>query len=148
MIGSTRRKTYDTTTDPSRGWIRREVVSALGLLVIVFNLFAGVALASTSQAGTAPFLEELSGDRIVICTGAGMIVLDADGNLVPQDGSIEPMCVFCLPLIQGSADAPVVILFLDAPLAFVPETWVVETQVAPVVSRVVASASPRGPPLA
>lgn len=148
MLGSARRKTYDTSTDPSRGRIRREVASALGLLVILFNLVAGTLLASSANAANAPFLDEIFGDRIVICTGAGMIVLDAQGNPVPQDGTVDPMCVFCLPLVAGGADAPVVVALLDAPLAFEPETWVVETHVAPRLSRLVASASPRGPPLA
>lgn len=146
MTGPARRKTYDTTTDPSRGRIRREVASALGLLVILFNLVAGILVSSSAEAANAPFLDEIFGDRIVICTGSGMIVLDAQGNPV-SDGSVDPMCVFCLPLAQGSADTPVVLPVLEAPVAFEPETWVVETLVAPKLVRLVASASPRGPPL-
>lgn len=148
MIGSARRKTYDTSTDPLRGRIRREVVSALGLLVVLFNLVAGTLLSSSAGAANAPFLDEIFGDRMVICTGAGMIVLDADGNQIPQDGAVDPMCVFCLPLMQGSADAPVVLALLEAPVAFTPETWVAAILDAPRLSRLVASASPRGPPLA
>lgn len=148
MIGSARRKTYDTSTDPLRGRIRREVVSALGLLVVFFNLVAGTLLSSGAGAADAPFLDEIFGDRIVICTGAGMIVLDADGNQIPQNGAADPMCVFCLPLMQGSADAPVVLALLDVTLTEAPETWVAATPDAPRLSRLVTSASPRGPPLA
>ncbi len=147
MTGPDRRKVYDTSTDPSRGRIRREVVSALGLLIVLFNLVAGIALSSSANAANAPFLDQIFGDRFVVCTGAGMIVLDADGNPVSQDGAVEPMCAFCLPLMQGTSDAPVVVAVLEAPLPFVAETFVVETVTATPVVRPTASASPRGPPL-
>lgn len=147
MTGTARHGTYDTSTDPSRGRFRREVVSALGLLIVLFNLVAGIALASSAGTATAPFLDEIFGSRIVVCTGAGMIVLDADGNPVSQDGAIEPMCAFCLPLMQGRADAPVVVAVLEAPLPFVTEPFVVATPVATPVVRLTTSASPRGPPL-
>ncbi len=147
MTGSTSHDRYDTSTDPSRGLFRRRVVSTLGLLVVLFNLVAGTLLASTSTSGAAPFLEETFGDRIVVCTGAGMIVLDADGNPLPQDGT-APMCVFCLPLVHGGADAPVMVALLDTPLAVEPVNRGDERHLAPTVAPTVASASPRGPPLA
>jgi hypothetical protein len=147
MTGIDRRKTYDTSTDPSRGRIRREVVSALGLLILLFNLVAGTLLSSSANAADAPFLDEIFGDRIVVCTGAGMVVLDAQGNPVSQNGGVDPLCVFCLPLMQGTADAPVVVAVLEAPLPFVTETFVVETLAAAPVLRLTTSASPRGPPL-
>lgn len=140
-------RTYDTSTDPSRGRIRREIVSALGLLILCFNLVAGTLLSSGANAANAPFLDEIFGDRIVVCTGAGMMVLDANGNPIDQNGGVDPLCAFCLPLMQGSADAPVVVAVLEAPLPFVAETFAVEAvAVAPAV-RLVAAASPRGPPL-
>ena len=146
MSGSARRRIYDTSTDPSRGRMRRRVVSALGLLVILFNLVAGTLIASTSSSAAAPFVDEIFGDRIVVCTGAGMIVLDAQGNPVRDDGGAQAMCVFCLPLMQGAADAPVVVALLDAPLAFEPVTPVPETTRTPASSPLTATASPRGPP--
>jgi hypothetical protein len=145
MSGSAQRRIYDTSIDPSRGRMRRRVVSTLGLLVILFNLVAGTLVASTSQSAAAPFLDEVFGDRIVVCTGAGMIVLDAQGNPV-HDGSVDPMCVFCLPLMQGSADAPTLVALLDTPQAFEPVTR--GPEVAPAAKRapIVSSSSPRGPP--
>jgi hypothetical protein len=147
MTGTDRSRTYDTSTDPSRGRIRREVVSALGLLILLFNLVAGTLLSSSANAADAPFLDEIFGDRIVVCTGAGMLVLDADGNPISQNGGVDPLCVFCLPLMQGTADAPVVVAVLEAPLPFVAETFVVVAVSAPTPARLVASTSPRGPPL-
>lgn len=148
MTGSARRRTYDTSTDPSRGGLRREVASALGLLVVFFNLLAGILVASSSQAGTAPFLEETFGDRIVICTGAGMIVLDAEGNPIHSDSGVDPMCVFCLPMVAGSADTPSLAVVLDAPRGVEPEHRAVAVLALPDDAPAVASTSPRGPPLA
>jgi hypothetical protein len=147
MLGRRRRRIYDRSTNPSRGSVRREVASALGLLVILFNLVAGTLLASTARSGAAPFLDEMFGDRIVVCTGAGMIVLGADGKPVSEPGAVEPLCVFCLPLVQGGADAPVLVALVDAPLRFELETPLVETVLAPNGAPVVRAASPRGPPL-
>lgn len=146
MTGRDRRKVYDTSTDPSLGRVRRKIVSTLGLLIVLFNLIAGIALSSSASAANAPFLDEIFGDHIVICTGAGMIVLDADGHPMSQNGAVEPMCAFCLPLMQGRADAPVVVAVLEAPLPFVAETVVVETVATTPVVRVTTSALPRGPP--
>lgn len=147
MSGSASRSAYDTSTDPSRGRTRRRVVSVLGLLVVLFDLVAGIVLASTEQSAAAPFLDEIFGDRIVICTGAGMIVLDAQGLPVHDDGAVQPMCAFCLPLMQGGADAPTVVAFLDAPPVVEPIARVRETPPASKHAPVVSSSSPRGPPL-
>lgn len=146
MSAPQRRMIYDTTTDPSRGRIRREVASTLGLLVILFNLVAGTLLASTAEAGTAPFLDEISGDRIVVCTGAGMIVLGPDGRPVSDTGGVEPLCVFCLPLVAGGADAPVLVALVERPLAEAPRTPIVAVVTVPKSAPIVSAASPRGPP--
>lgn len=145
MSGSAQRRMYDTSIDPSRGRMRRRVVSTLGLLVILFNLVAGTLIASTSQSAAAPFLDEVFGDRIVVCTGSGMIVLDARGNPV-HDGSVDPMCVFCLPLMQGAAAAPTTVALLDVPQTFEPAVRDANAEIAPNVAPIVSSSSPRGPP--
>ncbi len=147
MTGSARRRRYDLSTDPARGAVRRAVASALGMLVILAELIAGTALAATSGNGTAPFLDEVFGDRIVICTGAGMIVFDAEGNPVHRDGGVDPMCVYCLPLTAGGVDAPPLVELVDAPAGDEPRVPDVEVVVAPTTEPIVASTSPRGPPL-
>jgi hypothetical protein len=138
---------YDTSTDPSRGSLRRRIASLFGLLAILFELVAGTLLATTAEAGTAPFLDEMFGDRIVICTGAGMIVLGPDGSPASDTGAVEPLCVFCLPLISGSAAAPVLVALLAMPRASDVAIPLVESVLAPNPSPTVSSASPRGPPL-
>ncbi len=148
MLGRRRRRSYDRSTDPSRGAVRREIAAALGLLVILFNLVAGTLLASTARSGAAPFLDEVFGDRIVVCTGAGMIVFGPDGRPETESGTIEPLCVFCLPLVQGGADAPTLVALIEAPRRFEAEIRLVETVLAPKSVPIVRSASPRGPPLA
>lgn len=147
MSGSARRRCYDLSTDPAQGAVRREIASALGMLVILFNLIAGTALAASSGNGTAPFLDEIFSDRIVICTGAGMIVLDADGNPVLQDGGVDPMCVYCLPMMAGNADAPAQAVLVDEPLRLEIRAPDVVALVAPTTEPIVVATSPRGPPL-
>lgn len=126
--------------------MRRTVASALGLLVILFNLVAGPLLASTASAGAAPFAEEIFGDRIVVCTGAGMVVFDRDGRRVPADGRAPAMCVFCLPLVQGGVDAPVVAALPDGAGAVEPGRWDVAAVPVPAPTPVIRAAAPRGPP--
>lgn len=147
MTSSARHALYDTSTDPSRGRIRRTVVSVLGLFVILFNLVAGTLLASTTETGAAPFLEEMFGDRIVVCTGAGMIVVDADGNTVPRDGGVAPLCVYCLPLTAGAADAPVLVALLEAPRVVIQDVFVDATPIVAARAPIDLSTAPRGPPL-
>ena len=106
MSASSERRIYDLTTDRALGRFRRDVVSALGMLIVAFNLVAGVLISSSTASGLAPFLEESLGDRIVVCTGAGMIVLDAAGNPVHRDDGVDAMCVFCLPMVSGLAGGP------------------------------------------
>ena len=147
MIGSRRPPRYDTATDPSRGWIRREVASALGMLVILFNLIAGTAVAATT-AGGAPFLDDAFGDRIVVCTGAGMIVLDAEGKPVDGGDTIAPLCVFCLPLVGGAVDAPAATVAVVLVRAREPAPAVAERHAPPTPTVLQPTGSPRGPPRA
>ncbi len=148
MSASPGRRIYDLSTDRALGRLRRDVVSALGVLIVAFNLIAGIAVASSSAAGLAPYLEESFGDRIVICTGAGMIVLDAEGNPVRRDDGVDAVCAFCLPMVGGIADAPPPVA-LDAPAAVepaLPDADAAILFVAP--ARVAGATSPRGPPAA
>lgn len=149
MSASPGRRIYDLSTDRALGRLRRDVVSALGVLIVAFNLLAGIAVASTSAAGLAPYLEESFGDRIVICTGAGMIVLDAEGNPVRRDDGVDAVCAFCLPMVSGIADAPPPVALLDAPAAVEPPLPDADAAIAFVApARVAGATSPRGPPAA
>ncbi|UKJ76047.1 hypothetical protein [Azospirillum brasilense] len=54
------------------------------------------------------------GDRIIICTAAGLVVIDREtGAPVPDDDApghdpAADFCQFCLPILHGKAATPVV----------------------------------------
>jgi len=118
------------------------------LWLILFNVVAAAALPSSALANRAPFLDGALGDRIVICTGFGMMVVDRDGHPVKTaPGDPQPLCPFCLPLMQGAVDAPAVHSGdLDAPRIAGEAALLFDATDIAVSHRLVASASPRGPP--
>jgi len=98
------RRTYDTALSTRIGAIRRELAAAFGVLALVFNLLAGMALAAKPV-----FVLGSDGQilRFVLCqpiavTGTG------DATEVPADAGSGPQCVFCLPLLSGTAAAAAV----------------------------------------
>jgi len=101
---------YDTGLTSRVGALRRRLGAFAGLVVLWLNLWAGAALAA-QPVFLDPGLAGLAGGRMVICTSAGRVVVDADGNVLDDasgaPGSGEgPHCLFCLPLMQGQALAP------------------------------------------
>ena len=148
MTKVTRRRRYDLSTQSNSGALRRLVVSLLGLFVLTFNV-VGAGAAPVRTDGTNPlFAQTLLDDRIVICTAAGMVVMDKDGNIVDAgtDGHGD-FCVFCLPLMHGGAKAPSAVVEIVAPLpVFTGETPLfVPPSAKP--ARLAGAASPRAPPL-
>jgi len=120
-----RSRPYDTSMDVSSGRYRRWTASWLGLLLLFFNLVGGGVLSPPPiRAASAPFAQELLfPDRIVICTAAGMVVLDRGGKPVdenPQHSSHDGFCVFCLPLMHSGAAVPT----LDSALVLPPASRV------------------------
>ena len=113
-----RHKVYDTSTHIDRDDSRRDVLSVLGLLVLILNIVTGVVLPvhvlQMGRLAEAQIIAEDQGDDlIVVCTVAGMVVIDRNGNIVdtkPTGGRSE-LCVYCLPLSHGAAQAPVDIVF-------------------------------------
>ncbi len=147
-----RHKTYVTKTDGSQGLFRRRLVSWLGLFLLVFNVLGASALpARSAEAGPAPFAQEFLGDRIVVCTAAGMVVMDLNGNVVgtgDTSAAHSDFCVYCLPLMHGGAQLPAAVLL---PLDIVYPGAAVFVPAEPAVAHVVrlpGTASPRAPPLA
>lgn len=151
MRGVIRHHRYDTTTDPSKGRLRREMVSWLGLILLAFNVLgAGALPVRAAEAGPAPFVLELQGDLIVVCTAAGMVVMDRDGNVVETGGPSSAhgaLCVYCLPLMHGGAQAPAFValaveaFFLDGEVFLPAEP---AAAVRPVLLP--GTAAPRAPP--
>jgi len=150
MSKAIRRRPYDLSMRSHQGDLRRFVVSLLGLFILAFNVVgAGAVSARANDAGNAPFAQALLDDRIVICTAAGIVVMDRDGNIIDTGsaGAHDNFCVFCLPLMHGGAKAPsalAVILPLE-PIF----TGEFSPQAPPAVkpARLVGAAAPRAPPL-
>jgi len=147
MAVSGRHKTYDISTDPHRGRVRVRGAALVGMWAILFNLVAAALLGANAQANS-PMFAGLGGDRIIVCTGLGAIVLDRRGNPAPQeDGGGAPMCPFCLPLMQANVLPPDeatynLALVREASL-FIPR----QETVRPIPARLAGAFSPRAPPL-
>lgn len=142
-------RTYDLEIDRARGRARREIVAAIGALVVLFNILAAGFLGATAQAAASRLLGNSAGDGVVICTGAGMILVDHDGKPIGDKGGAvhTALCPFCLPLMQGHARAPDPVGVAPAPVA---------RRVAPArqieiafsfAARLSPSARPRAPPV-
>lgn len=151
MNKAIRQRAYDLSTQSSRGDLRRFVASLLGLFVLTFNIVGAGAMPARAAGttGNAPFAQALLENRIVICTAAGMVVMDRDGNVVDTDGadSHTNLCVFCLPLMHGGAKAPAaqaVVVKLEP--AFVGEFSPLPPP-ATKPGRLAGAAAPRAPPL-
>ena len=82
--------------------VARRTAHWLVLLALWFQVVLAPALAATPTAWQA----ELDG-RVVICTAAGMVVLNPDGGQPANDmNHAGPSCVFCLPLLHAGLKGP------------------------------------------
>lgn len=71
---------------------------ALVVQILAATTASGTATARTLSAG-------LDNGRMVICTAAGMVVLDQNGT-IPTETGMSGMCLFCLPLLHAGPTAP------------------------------------------
>lgn len=133
---------------PSWRW-RRTLAAWLGLALLTLTVFANGAMPAPAKDVTTPVEQQLFGDRIVICTPGGLIVVDREGAPVPtEDGDRHAsICVFCLPLMHAGIDTPQAADHVPPPpavrVASHPQTSAVflRARIDP------GAASPRGPPL-
>jgi hypothetical protein len=142
MTGETRHHRYDISTPPSLGSWRRGVAAWLGLVLLAFNIVAGGAL----QARATPLTTD--SDHIIVCTAAGLAVVDRNGTPVTPDHAGENgFCAYCLPFSHGAVITPVAI---PLPVPFVqpiPRAPLADAE--PVnVARPLRLAYPRAPPAA
>jgi hypothetical protein len=111
MTQPNRRKRYDSQLDRTLGRARRKIASTLGVLIVAFNIIAGVGLGASAKAAS-PMFADVLGDHIVICTAFGQVVVDHEGRRLSDQaphtppGHLGPQCVYCLPLMQGNLIAP------------------------------------------
>lgn len=141
-----RRHPYDLSNHSPVGAVRRFVMALLGLFVVTFNVVG--ALPAQAEGNNPLFAQALQDDRIVICTAAGLVVMDKDGNIIDtsSDGHAD-FCVFCLPLMHGGAKAPALVS-LGAIAPYQAFAGDVPAFVPPAVkpARLDGTASPRAPP--
>lgn len=139
-----------TETDGSQGLFRRHVVSWIGLILLAFNVLGAGSMPAQAEGTTPLFAQELLGDRIVICTAAGMVVMDRDGNILDTQGpsAHTSFCVYCLPLMHGGVQAPAVIALAVLVEPVETQAFLPAEQPAPRLTRPSGTAQPRAPPLA
>lgn len=140
MSGQPRHKRYDLGTHPAMGRLRREVVSWLGLFLLLFNLSAG-ALPAQAQISVAD-------DHLVICTVGGMAVIDRNGTPVSPDHAGENgFCGACLPFLHGAVLTPAAAVVPQPVVQPLPRALLAEAEPA-VLARPHRPANPRAPPAA
>lgn len=144
-------RAYDLSTGTPLGQVRRFVSSWLGILLLVLNVVGVGALPPRSaEDGPAPFVEDIFGDGIVICTAGGMVVLDRNGVPSPakDGGGHGDVCPFCLPLMHGGAETPCSLAVVALPMALNAPPVLPSRPAFARPSRLTGAAAPRAPPFA
>ncbi len=81
-----------------------------GLLLLIADLLAsGLPPPRAAVADSPLFVQKATGDRIVICSPGGLVVIDrATGLPVTADADApkRDFCVVCLPCMQGGFALP------------------------------------------
>lgn len=117
----------------------------LAVLLLLFNVVFGAALPSVARAQDS--LRSGSAESLVVCTAAGMVILDQGDLPAGPATDHASLCVFCLPLMHGgvvpSAPSPVVAVAQPA-LEGLP--WP-EQSVPARAARLSGSLIPRAPPV-
>ncbi|MCI4678734.1 DUF2946 family protein [Rhodoblastus acidophilus] len=146
---SRRARTYDLAIDRARGRVRCDVAAVASALVVLFNILAAGLLGAEAQAAGSPLLTDLSGDGVVICTGAGMIVVDRNGKPIddPSGAPHRTLCPFCLPLMQGHAKAPDPVAAAPAPVSRQVAASRPRFNARPAALQYASAAQPRAPPI-
>lgn len=150
MSGVVHRQRHNTTTGPSLGHVRQIVVSWLGLILLALNILGAGILPAQAEGSTPLFAQELLGDRIMICTAAGMVAMDRDGNIIDTQGpssGYTGFCAYCLPLMHGDAAAPASIVTIQPPAIAAQEPVLIPAATQTVVSTSLrGAATPQAPP--
>lgn len=73
--------------------------------LVLVALWLQVGLAPLMAATPTAWQAQLDG-KMVVCTAAGMVVLEADGQPASPQSESGPSCVFCQPLLHGGIKVP------------------------------------------
>lgn len=127
----------------------RAVLVWAGALVLAGQMLAAALLPPTALRGAPLFAQGLDGDRIVICTANGLVVIDRKTGKpaapAPGDGARD-FCQFCLPCLQGGVAVPgTIALPLPRPDGVAVGFWAAAPFVRP--RRAMGAAWPRAPPV-
>ena len=86
---------------------RRREAAALGILVLLLNIVAGAL--SSSYFGTVRGLAFAQEGKVAVCSGGGMHLLGANGEIPPGDSDVPPPwqhgCPCCV-MAQAGAPLP------------------------------------------
>lgn len=108
-------------------------------LVLCAQVLAGALLPVPAEAMTRPV------NGIEICTAAGIMVMPLDPT-ADQDAPQARFCLFCLPLMQGTAAAPVPLAVLGPMVPAQTETVQVPAEITVLAAPLRGAASPQAPP--
>lgn len=119
--------------------IRRGMATAVGLLVLAFNVLAPQIL-PPSPRQSAP--------SIVVCTSLGLAEIDVES--APPDGTSHRagLCAFCLPLLHGFVQVPAWIALTTPPWADIAATATPATDQHTLSIKPRSPAAARAPPRA
>lgn len=98
-----------TTRHARDRWSRPVLWLCLALLLVQVP---ALAVPPVPKDRVPTFAQDLLGDRIVICTSAGLVVIDLKtgkpiGPAEPDAGHRADFCQFCLPILHGTTSLPV-----------------------------------------
>lgn len=128
------------------GQLRRATVAWIAITVLILQVFAAAMAPAAATART--LAGALESGSFIVCTAAGMVVLDHNGQPTqPSSDKRTGICVFCLPLLHGSALTADAAPDAGAPGLMVQEepAWV--PSVAALTPHPLAgAASPQAPP--
>lgn len=94
------RRRYTTRLSNRVGAIRREIAAAFGMLALVMNLLAGIALSSRPVLAVDPNGRLLINSAFCGTLPGGESDEAPDANLLRHPSA---HCLFCLPLLSGTA---------------------------------------------
>lgn len=124
---------------------RAACIRWLAVALLLFNVVLGAALPSVARAQEASFPD--AARSIVVCTAAGMVILDLGGQPGGQAAEHSYLCTFCMPLMHGgvvlSSPATAVLAIFPPPQALA--AWPDEHRPAS-ASLLAGSIVPRAPP--
>lgn len=115
------------------------------VMVLLLEMVAPLAVSGAAAARTLGDLRD--GDRIVVCTASGMVMLNRDGTPARSPADLPSgFCMFCLPLMHGGADIPAALTALppDRPLLLAAPFPPSAERRQPCATTTVAA--PRAPP--